>query len=353
MEPVALMRPDEVESALNEMQSGAAPLIRASKKKGKLLRLSQRRRIFAKKVARKCHNLSDQLSNHPLATPIRVALLATGGWIIATWPQWVPTSIIVFAVAWVSWLLMRSWAGQSEIERQRKQFRKTGVHPAAVRQWLDQRPITDRFTEWLGSVLVGSLSCIVLSLFGLAVWQSLTAANVEGWAFYTWLAITCTAGCIFVVCCSRWWESELEPDLLQRRMVMLGGGLLTGLVSIAVANLFLVDLTFADFTRPDSNLIFGLPLPVIPAWIAFFVLLFGLLSFWKSADPLRPSRLKIWDVGVCLLMAAILSQLLGLPLINACILSGVISISIQLAAPWLGRTQRELVGISAKNSKVA
>jgi serine/threonine protein kinase len=352
MEPIALMGPDEVESALEEMKSGAAPTIPAPPKRSKL-RLSQRKRIFAKKVARKCHAATNRLSNHPLATPIRAGLLMLAGWLIVCWPQWLPWMVALFGVAWVSWLLMRSWAGQSALEREEKRLRKTGIIPTALRQWLEQRPASDRFTEWLGSVLIAALSSIVLSLFGLAVYQSITVADVEGWAFYTWLVITCSTACIAVVCSAKYWETENVEDHFQRRLITAGIGLLTGLVAIAAANFFHVDLTFANFTRPAADTTMGLPLPVVPAWLIFFVGLFAALRWWRVADPIRATRLKIWDVGICLLLGAVLSQLLGLPLITCCLLSGVISISVQLASPWLSTQQRELICMGSKASKVA
>jgi len=233
------------------MKSGAAPIIPKPPKKRKA-RLSQRKRIFAKKVARKCHAATDRFSNHSFATPIRVGLLAFAGWLIVCWPHWLPWMVIVFGAAYVSWLLMRSWAGQSELEREERRLRKTGIIPTAIRQWLKQRPTPDRFTEWLGSVLIGTLSSIVLSLFGLAVYQSIASADVEGWAFYTWLAITCSAACVGVVCCAKFWETENSENAIQRRLITAGIGLLTGIVAIVTANVFDVDMTFAPRIRTSD-----------------------------------------------------------------------------------------------------
>jgi serine/threonine protein kinase len=353
MEPIALMGPDEVETALDEMKSGIVPTTREPKKKSKLLRLSQRKRIFAKKVARKCHSVSDGLSQSFFATPIRLALMAIMAWVVVNWPQLLPSMLIVFAVAWVSWLLMRSWAGKSELERQQRTTRKTGVNPAAIRLWLEQRPAADRFTRWLGSILISALSCTALGLMGLLVWQSFSSGTVEGWAFYTWLAITCSAGSILTLCCCSYWETQMEEPRIQRALVMAGAGLITGLISVVAANYFEVDLTFANFTRPDSPSAFGLALPVIPAWLVFFVGVFGVLHWWRYADPIRKSRIKVWDVGVCVLWAAALSQLLSLQLLGACMIAAIVSVSVQLASLWLSQSQRELVCMGTKDSRVA
>lgn len=353
MEPVALMGPDAVESALDEMKSGAAPLIRKPEPKSKMRRLSQRKRILAKKVARKVHRAEDRFSNHISATPIRVGLLAITGWVVAQWPHWLPWMVVVFTFTWVSWLLMRSWAGKSEFERQAKRVRKTGISPTAIRQWIAQLPASDRFTEWLGAVLVGALSSVVMSLFGLAVWQSIGSATVEGWAFYTWMAITCSTACIAVLSAAKFLETQIEENHIQRRLIMLGIGLLTGIVSIVTANLFQVDLTFVNFSRPDFASRFGIPMPVIPAWLIFFVALFGVMRWWRVADPIRNSRLRLWAVGICLVWATALSQLLGLPLINSCILAVAVSVSVQLASPWLSQSQRELVCFGADKSKAS
>ena len=342
MDPVALMGADEIESALDEMKSGVSPVVVDPKNKGKL-RLSQRKRIFAKKVARKCNAATVRFSNHPLATPIRIGLLLLAGSLVACWPQWLPWMVVVFGAAYISWLLMRSWAGQSELERAQKKVRKTGILPKTIRKWHQEQPTMDRFTQCLGSALIGSISSIALSLFGLAVYQSITEATVEGWAFYAWLAITCSTGCLGLICNAKYWESENSADLSQRRFVSAGIGLVTGLVAIATAYMLHIDLAFSNFSRPAADMALGLPLPKILAWLIFFTGLFAALRWWRVVDPIRETRLKIWDVGICLVWAATLSQMLGLSLISSCILAGVMSISVQLATPWLSDQRRELI----------
>jgi len=349
MDPVALGGSQGGELPYDQLQSTGA------KPKGKLLRLSQRKRIFAKKVARKCHRVSDRLSNHLLATPIRLAMLILGGCLVVAWPHWLPWLLVLFAMVYVSWLLMRSWAGQSEIERLNRLSRKTGVSPAAVREWFEKRPPTDRFTQWLGSILLGVFSCVALSLFGLSVWNSMSAigAGVEAWAFYTWLLISCMGGCTLVLCCGNWWVAQVETDFLQRRLVMLGIGLVTGVISIVAANVFEVDLTFSNFSRQPSNSMFSLPLPVVPAWLLFYVGLFGLFRWWEIADPVRQTRLRVWDVGVCVIVAAALTQILNLPMVHGCMVAAVVSVSVQLASTWISHPDRELACLGTKQSKVA
>ena len=352
MDPVALMGPDEIETALDEMESGAGQVIRNPKPKGKL-RLSQRKRIFAKKVARKIHRTEDRFSNHISATPIRLGLLAIAGSTLVAWPHWLPWMVMVFAVAWIAWLLMRSWAGKSELERQARLERKTGVHPNVIRKSIEELPASDRVTEWLGSILVASLACVVLCLFGLAVWQSIGTANVEGWAFYTWLTFSCVSACTGILSTAKFLETQTDGDDLQRRMVLVGIGSLTGLISIIVANVFLVDLTCANFDRPDLLSSFGIPLPAFLAWPIFFVALFGVIGWWRVADPIRKSRLRLREVGISLVWATVLSLLLCLPLVNCCILAGVVSVSVQLASPWLSHARREQFCLGVQESKVA
>lgn len=351
MDPVALMDPGAIEVALDEMQSGATPLIRERKPRGKI-RLSQRKRILAKKVARKVHVAEDRFSNHILATPIRVGLLAIAGWSIVHWPHWLPWMVVGFATVWIAWSLMRSWAGKSDLERQAKRLRKTGIHPAAIRNWIEQLPVSDRFTEWLGSLLVGSLSCVVASLFGLALWQSIGSANVEGWAFYTWMAVTSAAACGAVFSGTKYLETQIEGSWIHRRFTFMGIGLLTGIVSIATASVFEVDLQLSNFTHPDTYRLIANPIPAIAAWPIFFVALFGAVDWWRIADPIRNTRLRLWDVGICVVCAAVLSQLLGLALINSCILAAIVSASVQLAAPWLSHPRRELICLGMEKSKV-
>ena len=147
--------------------------------------------------------------------------------------------------------------------------------------------------------------------------------------------------------------AQIETDFLQRRLVMLGIGLVAGLVSIVAANIFEVDLTFSNFNRRPSTNFLSLPLPVVPAWLLFFVGLFGLYRWWEIVDPVRPTRLRVWDVGVCVIVAAALTQILNLPMVHGCMLAAVVSVSVQLASTWISHPQRELVCLGSKQSKVA
>ena len=322
---------------------------RSERPKGKLLRLSQRRRIAAKRVARKLQQVSDRVSEHALATPIRLVTLIAGAWALVASPHWLPWVLVSLGVVWASWSLVRLWAGGSDFASEVRLARRTGVSSKALRKWYESRLPADRLVQWLGGILLGVFSCGALSLFGFTLWKSIFALDVTGWAFFAWLAISCSVSCILVLSCGSWWVAQVEIDFLQRRLVMFGIGLVAGVVSILAANLFEVDLTFSNFAQPSSGL-FDWSLPVMPAWLLFFIGLFGLYAWWKIADPVRETRLRVWDVCVCVVVAGALSQLLNLPLAQACIISGVVSVSVQLASTWINYQQRELVGLDAKDA---
>ena len=82
---------------------------------------------------------------------------------------------------------------------------------------------------------------------------------------------------------------------------------------------------------------------VLPAYLVFFMVLFGILRWWRQADPIRKTRLSIWSVGICLIWAAVFSHVLGFDPLWNCILAGVISVSTQLAAPWFHPETRESI----------
>ena len=175
MDPAVLMDPASVEAALAEMPSGQHPQVRAPRKKGKLVRLSQRRRILAKKVARKCHAASSKFSNHFLATPVRTVALLAIATTIAMIPGLLGGVVLLLAIVYVSWFLMRTWAGASEIEQEQKLARKTGIQPTSIRSWIQRQPIADRATDALGSILVSAGICIFLCVSGWCVWEPLWA----------------------------------------------------------------------------------------------------------------------------------------------------------------------------------
>ena len=168
-------------------------------------------------------------------------------------------------------------------------------------------------------------------------------SNPAGLAFYTWLTLTSFVGSGFLLCLGKVCESSIEDQKQLRRLWMSGLGLVVGVLSVSLAGYFQIDLGFErllDFSLVNFEL---LRLPKAIEWTLFFVALFSTIEWWKLCDPLRRSKISIWNVGICFVVAATAATILGLPLIPACVVSFVLAVATQLSAPWLNQQKRESI----------
>jgi hypothetical protein len=189
--------------------------------------------------------------------------------------------------------------------------------------------------ELLGSLLAAALSCIILNLIGLLVSGSIFQASIERWAIYTWATLTSIFACWSVLTIGKLWESRQRETML-RRVIMAANGLLVAAVAVVIAGLLNLNLVFFKAGATGTEGFFAIQgIQIIPAYLLFFTLLFGVLRWWRQVDPVRKTRLSLWSVGLCLIWAVIFSQVLHLAPTWNCILAVVISISLQLSATWL------------------
>ena len=81
--------------------------------------------------------------------------------------------------------------------------------------------------------------------------------------------------------------------------------------------------------------------PALGSFMLFFGLLFATLRWWKQPDPLRNARLRLWDVAGCVLVAAAAQWIWPELHPWGLLVAGTMSISVQLASPWLSQQQRD------------
>ncbi len=298
-------------------------------------------------------NLAQWWNHANFSTPVKIILLIIAGLVVVKNSQWLLPLALSLGLVYLLYYLGRIWFSSAseapkvptlrEVQRQKTM---------KVRQWLGERPSADRATELVGSLLVGALACIVLNLLGFAVGAGLLGtgllndtmdSTVEHWANYTWLTLNSIVGCWTLLAFSKSWESR-EGNPWLRRAVMIGTGLVIGVIAFYSAGSFNIDLTqlaLQDFQARESNQFVIRGLPIFPAYLIFFAGLFGVLRWWRQSDPVRKTRLSLLNVTLCLIWATVFSHLLNVPLTGSCILAVVISVSVQLASPWLHPVNRE------------
>jgi len=71
------------------------------------------------------------------------------------------------------------------------------------------------------------------------------------------------------------------------------------------------------------------------AYLAVFGTLFMAIRWWFQADPLRRTRLSLWSMFVCIIMAAAAASVWQFPQPWLVMAACAISVSVQLASPWV------------------
>ncbi len=208
---------------------------------------------------------------------------------------------------------------------------------------LAARPLGDRMAELCGAMLAGALvsaaMCVVALL--LAAYNNQTFQPQQ----VAWLVLISIAGTWTVLVPAKFWEG-LHGDTALRRFVMMVLGLCLGLLSYGTATMLMVDLPVStDFPEgPEYQLpssfysVDGSPLAM--AYVASFGTLMLLLRWWRQADPLRSSRLSLWSMFFTVVMAGIVAGVWHFPQPWLPIVAGVVSVSVQLASPWISEKQR-------------
>ncbi len=207
----------------------------------------------------------------------------------------------------------------------------------------------ERATELIGSLVGGgvvaaTMALVVLVLYGFRsnggspeLWAS------TWWTQYMWLVLVSVAGTWAVLVPAKFWEGS-RGDVMLRRFIFMVLGLGVGLVAFGGAAFLAVDLptdsslhTF-HFQRPRM-LLAADALSNVKYHLAAFATLFALLRWWRQADPLRSTRLSLWSLAVCGLLAMLFADFWGFPQPWLPMAACAISVSVQLASPWMNPYQ--------------
>ena len=218
-----------------------------------------------------------------------------------------------------------------------------------TRRWLMERSWRDRVVEFLGSLLVASLSCIALNLLAMAVCPHADNATSDWvWSWFAWLTTVSIFSSMNLLLLGKFWE--YRPDSHPtRRILMLAASLVIGIAGWILANFFSVELgsdLFVSETPEWTSWFSGAQLknvPAVLAWLVALMGLFGVLRWWHQADPARKTRLSLRAVGLCFVWALIFSYILGQPVTKYCVLAIVVSTSVQLAAPRIRFQNRKSI----------
>ncbi len=323
-------------------------------------------RIPDEPIARAMHSglwrFTDWWNNANVSTPLKIAILIAGTVVAVSNSDWLLPAALAIGLAYLVYFFFRTWMipgdkvaqsgtgiGHPDISSKKKSVRSAHREAASlrnsqVRSWLGARQWNDRVMELLGSMLIAAAACVVFNLLGLAIGGSILVSTIESWAMFAWMTITTVFGAWALLMAGKYWENY-EGDNWLRRVALGAIGIATGTVAFSVAGMLNIELASlsVEYNPMQATGVSLENVPALPAYLVLFTVLFAALGWWKQTDPVRYTRLSIWNVGLCLVCAAVLSHLLNFAPLWNCIMAVVISIAVQLASPWLHPDDRTRV----------
>ncbi|HEY1785767.1 MAG TPA: serine/threonine-protein kinase [Pirellulales bacterium] len=218
--------------------------------------------------------------------------------------------------------------------------RAVGLEPERALPALVVKGARERLAELLGSLLVSAAVATVLAVIA-AAWQR----GESGVEEVAWFALTGTLGAWAVLALSKLWAGTRGEPFL-RRFAMLVVGLGLGASSFALDRLLMIRLPFSQSLRPSRwhidwdfyNRLDGAP--HLEAYLAYFGLMFFLVPWWRQADPLRPSRVRVGSLAWTLFVALLLNLICPFPQPWGAIVATIISLAVQLASPPAAKANR-------------
>jgi len=205
---------------------------------------------------------------------------------------------------------------------------------------LREKTAGDWVAELTGSMLGAAIVAAVLAVVMTAIGGHALQHSADWRSGPAWLWLMTTLGAWLVLaagkCCERT-SGEAAP----RRFIMLIAGLAFGGLALVASDYLMVTLDQPHAMRhgPFRGLYRG----DMPAWalfLTYFGAVFVTLRWWKQADPLRSSRLRIAPVLLAVMVAWLWHFAFPFPQPWGFMLVAGISIAAQLSAPWLSKEQR-------------
>ncbi len=241
------------------------------------------------------------------------------------------------------------------VKQSRRQYalRRRENWQQQLNQHIAAKPLRDRATELVGSMLVAAVISSLLALLGCVV-----VSETFSLGLYLWMAIVATLGSWAVMIPNKLAEGRAE-DQAPVRFGLLIGGALVGVLAFGTAQMLDLELPVSQNpgVEPQNTLagsFFGVrsgsplsqafrsgsvPLS-LPMATAYFAFLLVLLRWWRQAEYDRPTRVSFWSIFACASTAFLLTIVWWFPQPIGAVLAGMIAFTTQLASPWMPPSKR-------------
>ena len=280
-----------------------------------------------------------------VSTPVRLGAIIVAGIVVIDNSTWLLAVLLGLTTVYLLYYAARRYllsptsyqASAASKAGRRSQLQK-------IRSKLVSRPAMDQLTELTGSLLTGAISTIVMSFFVLAIGLKTVngqepgpVGSLLGWSIFTWQTMLSVLTVWIILGISKQWSWK-PTEFWTQAVSLVVTGAAVGALAFYTASTFEIDLArvaIADFSAKQTEALVYTGVAKLPAFVLCFAALFSLTLLGRYTDPLRRTRMSVMNVILSCIVGIIGSQLLNLPLTPVCSFAIVVSISIQLASPWL------------------
>jgi hypothetical protein len=248
--------------------------------------------------------------------------------------------------------------GLTRYEQAQRRRRSRTNWRERVNQQLAAKPLREKLTELLGSMLLASVFAAIASSALPLISSSQPTSEVM--ANYVWLTIVATLGSWAILVPSKFVEGKLEDHVPMRITLLLLGALL-GLIAWGVAEgLMIHPTTWREPISVGSGLISHEMLgwakfsnglnPTAAIYVSYFAFLLLLPRWWRQTEYTRSTRMSLWTVICCVFIAWLLQFFWWFPQPMGMIAAAIISLATQLASPWMPPSQRRAISEAAEQA---
>ncbi len=198
----------------------------------------------------------------------------------------------------------------------------------------------ERLADLAGSMIFAAVICAVMCVVAILLRGGESIVKEQ----YAWLALVSLLGSWAILIPSKLWEGTLGDQTL-RRVALLIVGLAMGAVAYLAADMLMITFPDTPSLHAVSSNLGGRfydakGAPLLYAYLAYFGGLFATVRWWKQADPLRHTRLSLWNTGWSVFAAWVIDWIWAFPQPWGLMVAAIISISVQLVSPFVPQHDR-------------
>ena len=236
-------------------------------------------------------------------------------------------------------------------EAQRRRRARTGWRDR-INEQLATKPFREKITELLGSMLLAAVFAAIASSVVPLLFNNQPTSEVM--ASYVWLMIVSTLGSWAVLVPSKFAEGRIEDQMpLRFTLLLLGAGL--GLVAWCVGEGIMLKVpSWSEPIDVGSGLLSHEMMgwarikngsnPSAAIYVAYFASLFVIPRWWRQVEYTRAARMSLWCLFSCTFLAWLVHIFWWFPQPMGMLTVAIISLSVQLASPWMPPSQRRAMG---------